>query len=86
MGGKVTPAQAHNAKAKPVGRISKTTSMHALLHQVQQLVGVRHKRGNPKRQPNSDAPEPPAAYISDESGVRGTDRRNDAHGRIWANM
>ena len=68
MGGKVTPAQAHNAKAKPVEPyFNHLNTTYCLLCNNWSGFGVTT---NPKRQPNSDALNKKRHNFPDEAGVR----------------
>ncbi|MCF0219108.1 MAG: hypothetical protein HUK14_04930 [Muribaculaceae bacterium] len=68
MGGKVTPAQAHNAKAKPVEPyFSYLNNNYCIRCNNWSGFGVTT---NPKRQPNSDALNRLRHSFPDEAGVR----------------
>lgn len=68
MGGKVTPAQAHNAKAKPVEPyFNYLNTTYCLLCNNWSGFGIT---SNPKRQPNSDALNRKRHSFPDEAGVR----------------
>lgn len=68
MGGKVTPAQAHNAKAKPVEPyFNHLNTTYCLLCNNWSGFGITT---NPNRQPNSDALNKKRHSFPDESGVR----------------
>ncbi len=68
MGGKVTPAQAHNAKAKPVEPYFNYLNTHYCIRcNNWSGFGIT---SNPKRQPNSDALNRLRHTFPDESGVR----------------
>ena len=68
MGGKVTPAQAHNAKAKPVEPyFNHLNTTYCILCNNWSGFGITT---NPKRQPNSDALNKKRHSFPDEAGVR----------------
>jgi hypothetical protein len=68
MGGKVTPAQAHNAKAKPVEPYFNYLNTHYCIRcNNWSGFGIT---SNPKRQPNSDALNRLRHNFPDEAGVR----------------
>ena len=68
MGGKVTPAQAHNAKAKPVEPYFNYLNTHYCIRcNNWSGFGIT---SNPKRQPNSDALNRMRHHFPDEAGLR----------------
>lgn len=68
MGGKVTPAQAHNAKAKPVEPYFNYLNTHYCIRcNNWSGFGIT---SNPKRQPNSDALNRMRHSFPDEAGLR----------------
>ncbi|MCM1311221.1 MAG: hypothetical protein NC301_09420, partial [Bacteroides sp.] len=68
MGGKVTPAQAHNAKAKPVEPYFNYLNTHYCIRcNNWSGFGIT---SNPKRQPNSDALNRMRHQFPDEAGLR----------------
>ncbi len=68
MGGKVTPAQAHNAKAKPVEPyFNYLNTRYCIRCNNWSGFGIT---SNPKRQPNSDALNRMRHHFPDEAGLR----------------
>ncbi len=68
MGGKVTPAQAHNAKAKPVEPyFNYLNTRYCIMCNNWSGFGIT---SNPKRQPNSDALNRMRHHFPDEAGLR----------------
>lgn len=68
MGGKVTPAQAHNAKAKPVEPYFNYLNTHYCIRcNNWSGFGIT---SDPKRQPNSDALNRMRHHFPDEAGLR----------------
>lgn len=68
MGGKVTPAQAHNAKAKPVEPyFNYLNTYYCIRCNNWSGFGIT---SNPKRQPNSDALNRMRHHFPDEAGLR----------------
>lgn len=68
MGGKVTPAQAHNAKAKPVEPyFNYLNTRYCIMCNNWSGFGIT---SNPKRQPNSDALNRMRHNFPDEAGLR----------------